>query len=210
MRLFLVYYFVIMGYIFFGLGNPGNEYADTRHNIGAQMLEYFRVTHNFPMWKDDKTKRALISKGEVAGEALMLVFPQTFMNKSGMSAACFVKSKKQAEKTVVIYDDLDLPLGRTKISFSRSSGGHNGLASVIKALKTEDFIRVRVGVSPSTSGGKVRKPKGEQRVLAFLLGNIGKSEKAVLKKVENEVDETLLKIIEYGWMKAASLPRGAL
>ena len=195
-----------MGYIIIGLGNPGEEYQNTRHNVGARMLEAFRDAHDFPVWKNDKTKRAFVSKGEAAKDTTTLVFPQTFMNKSGLSAAAFVKSKKAAERTVVIYDDLDLPLGYIKISFGRSSGGHNGLESVIQALKTKDFVRIRVGISPGTASGKIRKPKGDQKILDFLLGKVGKVEETEYKKLEKQVDLLLLRIIEYGWMKAASMP----
>ena len=71
---------------------------------------------------------------------------------------------------MVIYDDIDLPIGKMKISFNRSSGGHNGLGSIIKALKSEEFVRIRIGTSPATPSGKIRKPKGEKDVLKFLLG----------------------------------------
>lgn len=194
-----------MGHIIIGLGNPGEEYQNTRHNMGARMLEAFRGAHDFPAWKNDKTKHAFVSKGEVSGDSTTLVFPQTFMNKSGLAAAAFIKSKKAAERAVVVYDDLDLPLGYIKISFGRSSGGHNGLESVIKGLKTKDFVRIRVGVSPIAASGKVRKPKGEQKVLDFLLGKVGKAEEAEYKKLEKQVGLLLLRIIEFGWMKAASM-----
>ncbi|TSC61061.1 MAG: peptidyl-tRNA hydrolase, PTH1 family, partial [Parcubacteria group bacterium Greene0416_14] len=194
-----------MAYIFVGLGNPGSEYEHTRHNAGARMVDVFRSVHDFSPWKEDKKRHALVSVGETAGEKTTLVFPQTFMNKSGSAVSAFVKNKKTAEHLVVIYDDMDLPLGHIKISFGRSSGGHNGLESVIKALKTKDFIRVRVGVSPVKPGGKIRKPKGEQKVLDFLLGKIGKSEIEAYKKVEKEASAILLRILEHGWMKAASM-----
>lgn len=170
------------------------------------MLEAFRAKHGFPVWKNDKVRRALVSKGEVAHNTATLVFPQTFMNKSGLAAVGFVKSKKAAERTVVIYDDLDLPLGHIKISFGRSSGGHNGLESVIKGLKTKDFVRVRVGVSPRSTLGKIRKLKGEQKILNFLLGKISKAEEIEYKNLEKQVALLLERIIEFGWMKAASMP----
>ncbi len=194
-----------MGHTFIGLGNPGDTYRETRHNIGARMLEAFRVAHGFSEWKNDKTKHALMSKGDINGETVVLVFPQTFMNQSGLCAPLVAKTKKAIEHVIVIYDDLDLPRGYAKISFGRSSGGHNGLESVINGLKTKDFIRVRVGVSPITSTGKIRKPKGEKKVLDFLLGTIGGSEEAEYKKIAKHVDTLLLGIIEHGWMKAASM-----
>ena len=150
-------------FIIAGLGNPDQEYAGTRHNTGRMMLEFFRVRHNLPAWESDKKSKSLISKGEVGGEKVLLVEPETYMNKSGSALVYFVKAKKAAEKLIVIYDDLDLPIGTIKISFNKSSGGHRGLQSIISGLKTEGFLRIRVGISPVTAGGKIKKPKGEER-----------------------------------------------
>src|SRR3989344_6264457 len=98
-------------YIIVGLGNPGHEYARTRHNTGRMAAEF-------------------VSK-KVSG--IKVIIPDTFMNKTGRAVAQVVKSKKAAEKLIVIYDDLDLPLGTLKISYNRSSGGHKGLESIIRA-----------------------------------------------------------------------------
>ena len=194
-----------MGYVLLGLGNPGIDYENTRHNVGARMLEAFRKKQDFPDWKNDKKRKALVSEGDVSEIKATLAFPQTFMNKSGQSAVAFVKSKKAAERLVVIYDDLDLPLGHMKISFGRSSGGHNGLESVIRALHTKDFIRLRIGISPVTGTGKIRKPKGDQKVLDFLLGKAGKSELVSYVEIEKRAEKMLVRILEDGWMKAASM-----
>ena len=194
-----------MGYILIGLGNPGTDYEHTRHNVGARMLEAFRKKHDFPEWKSDKKRKALVSIGEIDDSKTTLVFPQTFMNKSGQSVVAFVTNKKAAERLVVIYDDLDLPLGHMKISFGRSSGGHNGLESIIRALHTKDFIRLRIGISPATGTGKIRKPKGDQNVLDFLLGKAGKSELVSYAEIEKRAEKILVHILAHGWMKAASI-----
>ncbi|MEX2013305.1 MAG: aminoacyl-tRNA hydrolase, partial [Parcubacteria group bacterium] len=102
-------------YIIVGLGNPGGEYATTRHNTGRMAEDYISKSG-----KVDAT----------------FIFPDTFMNKSGLAVAKVVKSKKAAGELIVIYDDLDLPLGYLKISYNRSAGGHRGVESIIKALKT--------------------------------------------------------------------------
>ena len=91
----------------------------------------------------------------------------------------------------MIYDDLDLPIGRMKISFNRSSGGHNGLDSIIKCVKSQEFLRIRIGISPETPGGKLKKPSGEKAVLDFLLKDFKESEIAELKKVAKKVGESL-------------------
>jgi len=127
------------------------------------------------------------------------------MNHSGKAVAPFVKSKKDLENLVVVYDDIDLPLGKIKISFNRSSGGHNGLQSIIKAVKSEEFVRIRIGVSPSTPSGKTKKPKGEQAVLKFLLGEFKKPELETLKKLSKKVSEAIEMIFAEGREKAMSL-----
>ena len=191
-----------MAYIIAGLGNPGEEYENTRHNTGRIMIEHFREANDLPEWKADKLSKALVSKGKVADESAVLLEPNNFMNNSGKSFPTFVKSAKAAEKTIVIYDDIDLPLGVIKISYNRSSGGHNGVGSIIKALKTQEFIRVRVGVSKMSAKGAAKKPKGEEAVLKFLLGQFKKDEMLELKKVAKRVNDALLAIISEGREKA--------
>lgn len=185
-------------FIISGLGNPDQEYAGTRHNTGRIMLEAFRLQNKFPDWTSDKKSKSLISKGEIGDEKVVLVEPETYMNKSGLALAYFVKSKKAAEKLIVIYDDLDLPIGSIKVSFNKSSGGHRGLQSVISALKTEGFLRIRVGVSPVTAGGKLKKPKGEDAVGKHILGAFKKPEQDILKKVSKRVIEALEMLVEKG------------
>jgi len=168
-----------------GLGNPGEEYENTRHNTG-RMLVY------------------LIEK-KFEGQKVKFITPDTFMNNSGKEVVKFIKSKKDLKDLIVIYDDIDLPIGKMKISYNRSSGGHNGLASIIKKLKSEEFVRIRVGISPETPSGKLRKPKGEKDVLKFLLGQYKKSELDELKKLSKKVGEALEVLLSEGKEKAMSL-----
>jgi PTH1 family peptidyl-tRNA hydrolase len=191
-----------MSYIIAGLGNPGEEYLNTRHNTGRIMIEYFRSAHDFPEWKADKKTNALISKEKIGKETALLMMPDKFMNNSGKSLAPVVASKKAAEKVIIIYDDIDLPLGTIKISFNRSSGGHKGLESVIKALKTQEFVRVRVGVSKVSPKGVAKKPKGEDEVLKFLLGQFKKEEADELKKIAKKVSGAVEMILSDGREKA--------
>jgi PTH1 family peptidyl-tRNA hydrolase len=191
-----------MPYTIAGLGNPGEEYENTRHNTGRIMLDVFRTAYDFPEWNEDKKIKALFSKGKIDKETVLLIEPNNFMNNSGKSVAPFIMSKKAAEKTVVIYDDIDLPLGMIKISFNRSSGGHNGLESVIKNLKTREFVRVRVGVSKMTAKGVAKKPKSEDAVLKFLLGEFKKDELDALSKVSKKVSAALETIVLEGHEKA--------
>ena len=119
-----------MKWILTGLGNPGNEYIGTRHNVGRDVLDALK---------------------EKIPDNLTLVVPNVYMNDSGKAFVKMIKSKKQAEQLVVVHDDLDLPLGRVKLSFGSGAGGHRGVESIQKTLKTKDFVRIRVGVSPASA-----------------------------------------------------------
>jgi len=158
-----------MTWIIVGLGNPGEEYEGTRHNTGRMVLAYFAKKYDCTPWQENKKMRATISRGSLGKQTLLLLAPDTFMNKSGAAVAKYVKSVRAAQQLVVVYDDLDLPLGKIKVSFDRGSGGHKGLESIIRTVKTTKFVRVRIGISPSTPGGKIKKPRGEQAVNDFIL-----------------------------------------
>ena len=158
-----------MQYLIVGLGNPGEEYELTRHNTGRIVLSALHKKENLSPFKLDKKLKALVSEGKIGKDKIDVIFPETFMNKSGASVASLIKNKKQAERLIVVHDDLDLPLGTMKISFNRGSGGHKGIESIIKAIKTEAFVRVRIGVSPKTSKGKAKKPKGEEKIVNFII-----------------------------------------
>jgi len=168
-----------------GLGNPGKEYENTRHNAGRIIV-------------------GLVEK-KLSESRIKFITPDTFMNKSGLAIASLVKSKKDLKDLIVIYDDVDLPLGKIKISFNRSSGGHNGLGSIIKVLKSEEFLRIRMGIAPVTPSGKIKKPKGEEAILKFLLGEFKKSELDVLKKLSKKVAEAVEMIFTESKEKAMSL-----
>ncbi len=187
-----------MQYIIVGLGNPGEEYANTRHNAGRMVVEAFRKKNDFPEWTTDKALKARVSKGSWGKDKVILVQPDNFMNVSGKSVAPLVKSAKDAERTIVVYDDLDLPLGGMKISFNRSSGGHKGVESIIKAIKTREFARLRIGICPTTPSGKLKKPKGEDTLLDFIVGPFKKAELDDLKKTVKKGAEALAHILEEG------------
>ena len=191
-----------MKFFVVGLGNPGEEYENTRHNIGRMVLSYVNKKNGDDSWKADKILKALVSKIKVENHTVILLMPETFMNNSGKSLATLVSTPKDALRTIVIYDDLDLPLGTLKISFNRSSGGHKGVESIRKVVKTDEFVRIRIGISNRTPTGKLRKPKGEDAVQTFILGKFKKNEEVVLKKVIKEAHDALITIIEKGYVQA--------
>ena len=183
-----MYYYIKMKLVV-GLGNPGKEYENTRHNTGRIMVGII-----------EKKLEDKIQKNKIK-----FVMHDTFMNNSGKAVAPLIKTKKDLENLVVVHDDIDLPLGKIKISFNRSSGGHNGLNSIIKALKSQEFLRIRIGISPATPSGKIRKPKGEKAVLNFLLGEYKKSELDEIKKLSKKVAEAIEMIFTKSKEKAMSL-----
>ena len=200
-----------MSYTIVGLGNPGEEYDSTRHNTGRAIAQAFAKANDCDPpargaraseFVFDKKANAQITEGKIKREKFMVVLPDTFMNKSGNAVARFVKSKKAAEGLVVIHDDLDLPLGRFKISFNRGSGGHRGVESIVRAIKTEAFVRVRVGISKDAGKGKVKKPSGEDAVGDFILGKFKPAEEVEFKKVLKKVCEALAMIITEGRERA--------
>jgi PTH1 family peptidyl-tRNA hydrolase len=187
-----------MAWVIVGLGNPGEEYEATRHNAGRMAVEFYAKHADAPQWKADKRSQSLTTGAHVGTTLLALVLPDTFMNKSGAAVAKLVKSIKAAERLVVVYDDLDLPLGKIKLSFDRGSGGHNGVESIIKAVKTKKFIRIRIGVTPTTPGGTAKKPIGEKQVMDFLLSRFKEAELQELKKVNKKIANAIDTIVAHG------------
>ena len=175
--------------ILVGLGNPGEEYENTRHNTGRIVVSMIEKK-----WGSENEK-----------QKIKFLMPDTFMNNSGRAVAPLVKSKKDLKDLVVVYDDIDLPLGKMKISFNRSSGGHNGLGSIIKSLKSQEFTRIRIGIASVTPSGKIKKPKGKKAVINFILGEFKKPELEILKKLSKKITEAVEVIFSEGKDKAMSM-----
>lgn len=169
-----------MQWIIAGLGNPGEEYTGTRHNVGREFLMAL--------------EKKLPKKAKV-------VLPDTYMNNSGAAFKKLVTSKKQAEQLIVLQDELDLPLGAVRLSFGSGSGGHRGIDSIHKALKTKEFVRIRIGISPASPSGKLRKPNAE-KVVDFVLGKFKSSEQEKLKRARKTVADALELLLEEGRAKA--------
>ena len=191
-----------MNYILVGLGNPGQEYEKTRHNTGRMVLSGVVSKYDHEQFSFDKKSNAYVSKGKIGKDGVTSVLPEGYMNKSGKSVATFVTSAKKAERLIVLYDDIDLPLGKIRIAKNRGSGGHNGVESIARSVKTKNFIRIRIGVSPATPGGKIKKPKGEKAVLDYLMGNFKPSELKKISALEKTVADAIEMIIKEGLPKA--------
>lgn len=189
----------------YGLGNPGIEYEKTRHNAGRIILNYIAKANDFSNWKDDMKIKSIKTKGELGGEKVEFIAPNTFMNNSGNAVTPLIDNPKKLKNLIVVYDDLDLPVGTLKISFNRSSGGHNGVESIIKRVRSKEFVRIRIGVSPHTPAGKLKKIKGEEAILKFLLGAFKEDELKILKSQSKKVAQIIEMVSAEGKDKAMTL-----
>lgn len=184
-----------------GLGNPGEKYVLTRHNTGRIVLEYFLKKIEARDLTYDKKINGLKTEAKIGKKNALLLMPETFMNNSGAALKKLITSKQKARDLIVIHDDLDIPLGNFKISFNRGSAGHKGVESIIKAMKTESFIRIRVGVSNKSKTGKIKKPN-QEKLLNFIISKFKPEELKILKKTSAKITEALKLIISEGLEKA--------
>ena len=187
-----------MNYIV-GLGNPGTEYENTRHNVGWMALDYV-LESSFPSPVSSSKYAGRISEGVLAGEEVILLYPDTFMNKSG-SAVKKLVPKGEEGSLVVVYDDVDIPVGEIKVSFGRGDGGHNGITSIISALGTKEFARVRVGIAPKSFFGKTKRPKGD-RLPKHVLGDFKKREQKDLDEGLEKAKVAIETLVKDGVEKA--------
>lgn len=169
-----------------GLGNPGKEYEKTPHNVGFMMVDEIAKSNNINFLLEKKHE-ALIGTGMINGEKCHLIKPLTYMNLSGKSVRSFVEYYKiPLEDIIVIYDDMDLPLGKLRIRKNGSSGGHKGMKSIIENLGTQEIARIRVGID---------KPKENMEVVDFVLHQLSKKEMEILNetiiKAPSMIDVTI-------------------
>ncbi len=162
-----------------GLGNPGRKYKTTKHNIGFMCLDYYAKKHKLKLKKENKFSGESLKTGD-----LVLLKPHTFMNESGQSIRKIMNFYNiDVNDILVIYDDLDLPLGKTRLREKGGSAGHNGIKSIISNLQTQEFKRVRIGID--------KNPLYETK--NYVLSSFSKKEKAVLdpvlEKVANIIDD---------------------
>ena len=170
-----------------GLGNPGKKYSNSRHNIGFLLLENFSKKYNTNFLLKNKLK-SFCSEFKINDSTYRLFLPNTFMNNSGEAVLAIVDWYKiNLDQIFVILDDKDLPLGKIRFRKKGSSGGHNGLNSIIEKLHTQNFSRIRIGIGspPST------REANQFNTISHVLGNISSEEKSVLDKVYVRVIETL-------------------
>lgn len=164
-----------------GLGNPGKEYEETRHNVGFKALDAIAIKFNINI--TDKKFRAFCGSGIISGEKVLLIKPQTYMNLSGESvrkAMDFFKLSN--EDIVIIYDDISLAPGQLRIRKKGSAGGHNGIKSIISHVGSEEFLRIKVGVGD--------KPAGRD-LADYVLGKISGNEQGLMKDAYSDIVDAI-------------------
>ena len=177
-----------------GLGNPGSDYASTRHNLGFMLID--KLANDERIAVKRRECYSLVGQGEIEGVKTKLAKPQTFMNLSGGAVSCLlrkIESDDPVKQLVVISDDLALPAGKIRIRERGSAGGHNGLKSIIAEIGTEEFIRVRIGIQPEHP---ISDPK------RFVLDTFARSELPVVEEVLATGANALRVIIRDGALKA--------
>ncbi len=184
-----------------GLGNPGAQYAQTRHNIGFVVLDACVASWGLSLPTLKKKYQGDVSEGECGAASVMLLYPQTFMNNSGLAVASLLP-KDSLSRLVLVYDDVDLPIGTVKVSFGNGAGGHNGVASVIERLGSKDFIRVRIGVAKvGEETGKPIRPTGDE-LASYVLGKFSPAEQTVVEALLPKIVIVLEDIVRDGYERA--------
>jgi PTH1 family peptidyl-tRNA hydrolase len=176
-----------------GLGNPGENYEKTRHNFGFRAVENFLEKNCLPKLKFNKKFNVLISEGGFKNEKIILAEPQAFMNNSGnLIQAISSYYKISAQDIWIVHDDLDIDLGKLRISQDRSSGGHKGVQSIINCLGTNDFLRFRLGIKPlNTEARRINVEK-------FVLQNFSKEEEKIVQEIIKKTVLALEAALERG------------
>lgn len=171
-----------------GLGNPGEEYSQSRHNLGFMAIDRLADVWGIPVKKS--RYQALWGEGKVGLNRVMLIKPQTYMNLSGQAVKGFVQAYNIKQPDVlVIYDDLDLPVGRLRLRPKGGAGGHRGIQSIIQLLGTDEFSRIKIGIG---------RPPGKDATVNYVLHTFNAAEKASIKEILGRIDQVAETWLEQG------------
>ena len=178
-------------YIIVGLGNPGKKYENTRHNMGFLAID--RMAEEYGISVDKIKFKALVGEGRIAGQRVVLVKPQTYMNLSGESVQEIMHFyKEDIENLIVIYDDLDIAAGKIRVRKKGSAGTHNGMRNIVQMLSDDGFPRIRVGIGSEKKGD----------LIDFVIGGVSKSEMELLREGVTQASKAAVAIVEKGIEKA--------
>jgi len=183
-----------------GLGNPGKTYAHNRHNIGFRCINYLARLHSIPVKQHQCQSQ--VGSGKIAGVEVLLAKPKTFVNLSGEAVGRLMRKYNIAtDDLIVIYDDLDLPLGKLRLRPGGSAGGHKGINSIISALGSEDFPRIKVGIGrPTTENGTAITD--EEVIVNYVLSDFTPQEEAAIKPAIVSAAEAIQCILTEGIVAA--------
>ncbi len=181
-------------FLIVGLGNPGKQYQNTWHSLGFLAIDNFQSQMpDFSDWKNFDRARSLISEGEINGEKIILAKPQTFMNQSGGAVKSLILNHRNKiamaellRRLIIIHDDADLPVGKIKVSRDAGAAGHKGAESIINALKTKNFTRIRLGCRPENY------IPGSKSLEKFVLKKFSKTEQKIVSEVLKKTAEIIL------------------
>ncbi|WP_197046426.1 aminoacyl-tRNA hydrolase [Planktothrix paucivesiculata] len=191
---------LIVPQLIVGLGNPENKYEQTRHNIGFEAIDALAKAWRIPVSENRKFKGKFGEGVTTSGEKIRLLKPLTYMNLSGQAIRAVVDWYKLPPTSVlVIYDDMDLPLGRLRLRLSGSAGGHNGMKSTISHLGTQNFPRLRIGI------GKPKSMTGNGETVSYVLGKFSSPEMQIMEQVLKWTGEAIDLSLHQGVEKAMSL-----
>jgi PTH1 family peptidyl-tRNA hydrolase len=170
-----------VAWLIVGLGNPGRKYAGNRHNVGFHVVD--RLAVDYELRFDQRRNRAHLAQGRIEGVRVALVKPQTYMNLSGEAVGALVRFfKVPSERVLVIFDDIDLPLGSLRLRLKGGAGGHRGVNSIIARLNTDDFPRIRVGIG---------RPPGRMPPEAYVLQDFKADEQPILEQTYQRAVEAI-------------------
>jgi PTH1 family peptidyl-tRNA hydrolase len=179
-------------WLIIGLGNPGGQYDTTRHNLGFMLID--ELARRLDVQVKRSECRSVIGQTSVAGRVVELVKPQTYMNLSGEAVGCLLKKDSRSVKNLIVAtDDLALPLGTIRLRGRGSAGGHNGLKSLIQCLKTEEFIRLRIGIKPEHPISDTKR---------FVLEKFSRNDLETIEKILERSAEAISSVITDGVEKA--------
>jgi PTH1 family peptidyl-tRNA hydrolase len=189
--------------IIVGLGNPGEKYDSTRHNLGFVVLDHLLKKYE-PVkessWDDNKKTKSLIKKVTIGNNSALLSKPLTYMNNSGMAVSLLLEYfKVKPEELIVIHDDLDLPMGKIQVRFGGGSAGHNGLESIIASIKTDKFLRIRMGIGkPMRIEGSKFDQKRHHSIEEYVLLHFPEGEHKDVRNMTKHVQKQLELVLEHG------------
>lgn len=185
-----------------GLGNPGEKYEGTRHNLGFQAVEHFlkdQRSAKGAVWLKSTKLKSETADVEIDSEKIILVKPTTYMNNSGMAVSLLANYYKiKPEDVWIVYDELDLPVGSLKIRFGGAAAGHHGVESVMASLGTDKFWRFRLGIGASHDKEKVISKQKIRKAKEFVLGGFGTGDKGKIRELIKHASKALKEALENG------------